>query len=287
MHSAPAGSGRWTAGLVALAAALAACGTGAQTPGPPQPKVVNGSFANGDASLSYVLERPDGPGPYPAVVIGHGSGETRKEAGAFFARQWLARGFAALRYDKRGVGGSTGTYAMVGVGNSERMFADLAGDMAAGVAMLRAQPDINTRRIGLMGPSQAGWIIPLAALKARPQFMVLVVGPTVTVGEEIYYSNFAEWSKTPLEELSGILKGFRGPHGYDPRPVLEKVTTPGLWILGLADRSIPTPETIAILDGLIARGKPFATVVFPDADHSLSGANMWPEIDRWLRALGR
>jgi dienelactone hydrolase len=168
------------------------------------------------------------------------------------------------------------------VGNSERMFADLASDMAAGVAHLRSLSDMDAKRIGLMGPSQAGWIIPVAARLARPQFMVIVVGPTVTVGEEIYFSRFAEGTTTPLAELSDVLKTFKGPHGFDPRPVLEEVTTPGLWLLGGADRSIPTPDTIAILDALIAKGRPFSRVVFPDADHSMRGANMWPEIDRWL-----
>ena len=276
-------SGFEHAALAGLVAALSACHAGAQAP--PPPRVVTGSFANGDVSLSYVLERPPGPGPFPAVVLGHGSGETRKEHASFNAAQWVSRGFAALRYDKRGVGDSTGTYSMVGVANSDRMFADLGGDMAAGVAHLRSLPDMDGKRIGLMGPSQAGWIIPVAARLARPQFMVIVVGPTVTVGEEIYFSRFAEKTTTPLAELSDVLKTFKGPHGFDPRPVLEGLSTPGLWLLGGADRSIPTPDTIAILDALIARGRPFSKVVFPDADHSMRGANMWPEIDRWLGNL--
>jgi dienelactone hydrolase len=281
MGSHSTGIGRAAIGLVA--AALGACDSGAQS-APSPPPVVTGSFANGEVSLSYVLERPSGRGPFPAVVLGHGSGETRKEAASFLATQWVTRGYAALRYDKRGVGDSTGTYSMVGVANSERMFADLAGDMAAGVAHLRSLPDIDARRIGLMGPSQAGWIIPVAARLARPQFMIIVVGPTVTVGEEIYFSRFAEKTTTPLADLSGILRSFGGPHGFDPKPVLEDLTTPGLWLLGGADRSIPTPETIAILDALIAKGRPFSKVVFPDADHSMRGANIWPEIDRWRAA---
>lgn len=271
--------------LVVGLALSAACDAGAQST-PPPPRVVSGSFVNGDVSLSYVLERPEGRGPFPAVVLGHGSGETRKEQAAFFAQQWVARGFAALRYDKRGVGDSTGTYSMVGVGNSDRMFADLGGDMAAGVTHLRSLSDIDGKRIGLMGPSQAGWIIPVAARLARPQFMVIVVGPTVTVGEEIYFSRFAENTTTPLAELADVLKTFKGPHGFDPRPVLEELNTPGLWLLGGADRSIPTPDTVAILDALIAKGRPFSKVLFPDADHSMRGANLWPEIDRWLDAKG-
>jgi dienelactone hydrolase len=272
---------------IAMIASAAGCGAGAQ-PAPLAPRTVTGQFTNGDVSLSYVLDRPAGRGPFPAVVLGHGSGETRKEYASFFATQWVQRGYAALRYDKRGVGDSTGRYSTVGVGNSEQMFADLGSDMAAGMAHLRSLPDMDPKRIALMGPSQAGWIIPVAARLSRPQFMVIVVGPTVTVGEEIYFSRFAEQTTTPLAELAGVLKTFKGPHGYNPRPVLEEITTPGLWLLGGADRSIPTPDTVAILDALISQGKPFSKVVFPDADHSMRGANMWPEIDRWLaRTIGK
>lgn len=62
---------------------------------------------------------------------------------------------------------------------------DLSSDMAAGAAFLRTLPDVDRTRIGLVGPSQAGWIIPVAAKRSHPAFMILLVGPTVTVGQEI------------------------------------------------------------------------------------------------------
>jgi hypothetical protein len=40
--------------------------------------------------------------------------------------------------------------------------------MAAGVAFLRTRPEIDPKRIGLAGVSQAGWIMPIAAQKAQP-----------------------------------------------------------------------------------------------------------------------
>jgi dienelactone hydrolase len=209
----------------------------------------------------------------------------RKEAFQFLSSNMLSRGFAVLRYDKRGVGNSTGTYSMVGIQNSERMFADLSSDMAAGAELLRTLPDVDRARVGLMGVSQAGWIIPLAAKQSRPAFMVILVGPTVTVGQEIYYSRFAEETATPFGELSKTLQAYTGPHGFDPRPVLEELSTPGLWLLGSADRSIPTIETVAILDQLIAAGRPYTRVVYPFAGHSLNGANIWPDIVGFLKNM--
>ena len=68
--------------------------------------------------------------------------------------------------------------------------------------------------------------------------------------------------------------------------MLETLSVPGLWLLGAADRSIPTAETVQILDGMIARGRPFARIVYPGVDHDLRGADFWPDIDRWLEARG-
>jgi pimeloyl-ACP methyl ester carboxylesterase len=239
-------------------------------------------FFNGDVRLSYQLTRPAGPGPFPAVVFGHGSGRQDKTSCRFMAARFVGWGYATLCFDKRGVGQSTGQYSMVGPSNSERMFADLGGDMAAGVRFLRSLPDIRDDKVGLVGVSQAGWIIPVAAQMAQPAFMVIIVGPTVTVGEEIFYSRFAEESTTPLSDIYPKLREFTGQHGFDPRPVLEGLDTPGLWLLGGEDRSIPTPRTTAILDQLKASGRRYSYVVYPNFGHNLGGAPLWPDVERWL-----
>jgi dienelactone hydrolase len=155
--------------------------------------------------------------------------------------------------------------------------------MAAGVRFLRGQRGIDAARIGLFGPSQAGWIIPLAAREVRPAFMILIVGPTVSVGEEIFYSRLAEETTTSLEEVYPKLPEFTGDPGFDPRPVLEDLNVPGLWLLGAEDRSIPTPKTVAILDELVARGRPFTRIVYSGYGHDLGGSPMWADIDAWLQ----
>ena len=241
-----------------------------------------GFFTNGDVRLSYRLDLPARSGPVGGVVFGHGSGLQTKDSCRFLADGFLSRGFATLCFDKRGVGQSTGTYVFVGARDSIPVFSDLASDMAAGVAFLRTRPEIDPNRIGLAGVSQAGWIVPLAAVNARPAFMVLLVGPTVSVGIEGFYSRIVEETNAPVEEGYKELPSFNGFHGFDPKPVLETLNVPGLWLLGGEDRSIPTPATVAILDQLIASGRPYAHVVFPGFGHNLGGAPYWPEIDRWL-----
>jgi pimeloyl-ACP methyl ester carboxylesterase len=247
---------------------------------------LTGIFENGDVRLSYRLDLPERTGPVGAVVFGHGSGRANKTTCRFLADGFLERGYATLCFDKRGVGESTGVYTDVGIQNSETMFPLLAGDMAAGVRFLRSRPEIDGTRIGLAGNSQAGWIIPIAAAQAQPAFMILVVGPTVSVGEEIFYSNIVEFSSAPIAEALDRLQAYTGPRGFDPAPALQALNVPGLWLLGADDRSIPTPTTVAILDRLRAAGRPFEYAVFDGAGHNLPGALMWPRLDGWLRDKG-
>jgi pimeloyl-ACP methyl ester carboxylesterase len=244
-----------------------------------------GFFNSGDVRLHYRLDIPQGQGPFGAVVFGHGSGLQTKDSCRFLADGFLQRRFATLCFDKRGVGQSAGTYVFVGARDSIPVFDDLANDMAAGVAFLRTRSDIDPNRIGLAGVSQAGWIIPLAAQKSHPAFMVLMVGPTVSVGIEGFYSRIVEETHAPVEEGYKQLPLFDGFHGFDPKPVLGAINVPGLWLLGGEDRSIPTPATVAILDQLIAAGKPYSRVVFPGFGHNLGGAPFWPEIDRFTQSV--
>src|SRR5215472_1754260 len=125
------------------------------------------TFANGDVRLSGSLLVPGGKGPFPAVVLIHGAGPEPRSASRFMAEVFVRHEIAALIYDKRGVGGSTGDW-------QTSSFEDLAGDAAAGVKYLLTQPEISKSHIGLMGSSQGGWIAPMAALLSPEVSFVIV-----------------------------------------------------------------------------------------------------------------
>ena len=168
----PARTRRAAAAVLALATLVAACG-GHSPSRPSEP--AGRTFRSGDIQIGYTLDLPSGTGPFPAIVFGHGSGRSTREEARGLTGRLVSAGFAVLRYDKRGVGESGGVYEGVGPINGERVLALLADDMAAGVSFLGTRPEIDPRRIGLMGVSQAGWIIPLAARRApSAAFMVLV-----------------------------------------------------------------------------------------------------------------
>ena len=269
-----------SAAAAALATSVIACGAGAN---PSAPAGGGPFFTSGDVRLAYALDLPPGRGPFPAVVAGHGSGRITRQQMEWLAGRWTAMGFAVLRFDKRGVGESTGTYVNVGTQGSPTVFPQLAADIAAGVRFLRERPEIDRRRVGLVGNSQAGWILPHAARDLGDvAFMVLLAGPVCTVEEEMQYSQLAEGTDRLLDEVYRLLPPPSGPQGYDPIPALRAIETPALWLLGEDDRSIPVRTTVANLKGLAAAGKPFEWRVYPGLGHSL-GPAIWGDIGQWVQ----
>jgi dipeptidyl aminopeptidase/acylaminoacyl peptidase len=265
-----------------LAAGACADSDGDSGTGPPsRDSSRSGSLPAGDIQLAYTLDLPRGAGPFPAVALVHGSGPSTRDELTPLSRLLVARGLAVLRYDKRGVGGSGGTYRGVGVANSPDMIPLLAGDAAAAVDFLSRQPDLDGERLGLVGASQAGWIIPVAAtLAPRVRFAVILVGPTVSVGREIYYSELAERSELPLDDAEEALTTFTGAEGFDPLPYLDQVDVPVLWLYGLMDRSIPTRSCLAVHRTIEAEHD-FALLVYDQLGHALA-ASVWSDVYPWL-----
>lgn len=261
----------------------AACGS-ASSPTAPEPANV---IPNGDVRLAYSLDLPQGAGPFPAIVAGHGSGRVTRQQMESFAARWTAMGFAVLRFDKRGVGESSGVYSEVGAIASTTMIPLLASDVVAATRFLRTRPEIDPQRVGLAGGSQAGWILPHAARDlGGVAFMVLLSGPVCSVGLENFYSDLANGTSRPLDEVYPLLSGFAGPVGYDPLPVLQAIDTPTLWLLGDEDRSIPVRTSVANLVTLAAGAKPFEWRTYPGLGHGLSPA-VWPDIEAWISRFRR
>lgn len=280
----------WTgAAAVAAGVALApACSDRSSAPTGPTAATstsATGFFPAAGAELNYQLDLPSGAGPFPAVVFGHGSGQVTKADGGVHESFWLGRGYAVLRYDKRGSGRSTGTYRGVGALNSPTQIVELADDMAAGVAFLRTRADIDGSRIGLMGVSQAGWVMAAATTRVDGlRFVVAEVGSVMPVGANIAYENQRD---VPIDAAYAALQQYDGPAGYDPQPTLAATAVPALYLLAADDRLVPTRVCRPIIDGLAARGAPLEVRVYDSVGHELGASNRsWPDIADWLRRHG-
>ena len=131
------------------------------------------TFHDGAVRLGGTLCTPRSSGRHPAVVILQGSGgETRWGTNRFIADRFARLGIAALVYDKRGSGASTGDW-------KSSSYDDLARDALAAIDLLASRPDIDPKRIGLHGHSEGGIIAPIAAVQAPAKVAFIVAEDTV------------------------------------------------------------------------------------------------------------
>jgi len=162
-------------------------------------------FSNGGVQLTGTLISPTTGGKHPAIILVHGSGAQNREAMLPWARFLVRRGMAVLGYDKRGVGGSTGDW-------NTASFDDLAGDVVAAFEYLKTRTDIDQTQIGLLGVSQAGWIMPLAAIRSNDlAFLISISGAGVPAAETTLDQARNEMAMTgmPPETLDAIMAVLR------------------------------------------------------------------------------
>jgi dienelactone hydrolase len=249
------------------------------------------SFRSSDATLQGVLLSPKAGGRHPVVVNVHGSGRlTRRDHWAnAMARAFLAEGVAVFLYDKRGVGDSGGEYVGRGARDTNNVSREnlerLAGDAAAAATMLSARDDVDPQRVGLVGLSQAGWIVPLAAKKTKAvRFTVLMSGPTVNTTVELAFSALAGDggdSCLPIAEADRVAREHAPRTGFDPAPVIAAQDVPGLWLYGAVDGNIPVPSSVMVLEPM-KKTHDFAVVVVPGAGHELYQVTRDAEDERLL-----
>lgn len=160
-----------------------------QEPKPPFPYTQREvTFTNADdgAVLAGTLTIPPGKGPHPAVFMITGSGpqdrdETLFEHKPFFviADQLSRNGIAVLRADDRGVQGSTSPK------NGLETTNDFAADALAAVDFLARQPEVDPKRIGLIGHSEGGVAAPMAAAKSKDIAFIVMLAGTGVNGREV------------------------------------------------------------------------------------------------------
>jgi uncharacterized protein len=229
-----------------------------------------------------------------AVVIVHGSGqETRMNE---FAKLLAENGISVLTYDKRGVGKSGGIYngPEVGTNNIDSTNLNLLAKDASNAVNLLHQQNKNIP-VGLIGFSQAGWIIPITSSKnTLVEFIVLFSCPTITTLEQLrfqFYTNGNKdfWEKNTEENAREHIKNDPDRYQFtetDPKKSLIAVSIPGLWLFGEKDIQIPVKLCIEHLNSFKVQGKPFEYTLFSTLGHNTSSANITEPVDiaiQWIK----
>jgi pimeloyl-ACP methyl ester carboxylesterase len=137
--------------------------------------------AKANITLAGTLTAPHTGGPFPTVLLIAASGPHDRDETLAGHKPFLVladaltrNGYAVLRYDKRGIAGSTGDY---GSATTE----DFASDAEAAIAFLRTRHDLNPKKFGAIGHSEGGNIAAMLAV-ANPQqlsWIVMLAAPAL------------------------------------------------------------------------------------------------------------
>ncbi len=263
--------------------------------GPPAPTVAYSSAAYVTASafhdeaftvdaggwpLPGTLSRPIGPGPFPAIVLVHGSGPNDRDESIGpnkpfrdLAEGLASRGIAVLRYDKR-----TRTHAnRISTLREFTAKEEVVDDAVAAVKTLRDTPGIRADRVFVLGHSMGGMLAPRMAV-ADPSIAGLILLAAAvkpleqSIVEQTRYLAMLDGTMSKEEEasLDAVIKmadavralklsdppvasaPFSAPasywldlRGYDPPAAATRLTQPMLVLQGERDYQVTIDDFAA------------------------------------------
>jgi dienelactone hydrolase len=232
-----------------------------------------------DLALAGLLFVPEGAGPFPAAVVIHGSGTSRRDKLGWYltlTKYLQDSGIVVLLPDKRGSEKSEGDWRTAS-------FEDLATDTRAAIEYLRTQRSVPLSGIGVIGMSQGGWIAPIVASQESDlAFLVSMVGPMVTPREQLLYEENHNLRQLGfLPGISNVLAYVGAANvrylaqpqlyklivDYDPLLYWGRISVDSLALFGTDDTNVPSAESARRLKSL---GNPHVRVkVYEGSGHAL------------------
>jgi dienelactone hydrolase len=221
--------GRISGFLLRPAAAPAA----AAIPAPPVPEGANYReielrVGDGDTALPATLALPAGDGPFPAVVLVHGSGPHDRDQTIGpnkpfldIARGLAERGIAVLRYEKRSKARPQDYAGGVTIDN------ETTDDALLAVAALRAQPEVDPKRVFVFGHSQGGMMAPrIGARDPQIAGLILLAAPARPLLDLVIEQNrrlailndgkLSDQENTAIQRLASSVEAFRSGRELTP-----------------------------------------------------------------------
>jgi pimeloyl-ACP methyl ester carboxylesterase len=261
---------------------------------------------SGGVRLAGTLWHPAGTA-VAGVLMHPGSGPSDRHNDVLFPpirEHLLQAGIAVGSFDKRGVGGSAGSWLEAGI-------AEQADDLLAEFAVFESNSPRDLP-LGVFGHSQGGWVVVEAAARGFPiEFVITNSGPGVSPACQERYSlanrlparveaealaaydavvavmaecptlregvEQLDAADVPYRELPGLEFMFEDEaiwhlcakiFAYDPAPALSRITAPILALFGAADKVTPPAESVAALRHAVLP-ELLQVEVFPEGDHRL------------------
>jgi dienelactone hydrolase len=238
-----------------------------------EPESVTFQSLGSDTQIPATLLKPDGAGPFPAVVIVHdcsGLGPHSSGAPMRWGKELLAQGYVVIIPDSftpRGF--SDGVCLLPGNDTTAASGYVRDGDAEAALAFLRAQPYVDGKHVGLMGGSHGGWttLATMTTLLRDNPVVKQAKQNGFTAAVALYpscASTYNSWSAKRENGTAGTITGYVGTY---------KPLAPVLILVGEKDDWTPAEPCRHLVDASRAAGYDMQLVVYPGAYHSFDSSS--------------
>lgn len=260
------------------------------------------TFKNAQDLLSAYYITPKNGKIKGVVIFVHGDGEINYDAYGYYELIWqkiLDSGYSIFSWDKPGVGDSSGNWL-------SQSMEDRQNEVRTAISFFKKKYHYKAGQIGLMGFSQAGWVIPAVAKNNQDIGFMIGVGFAIDWMEQSWYMtkirlekenatkesirfNYMQhikevvfWKNDPsyvkYEKLYAQYDGELSKERFDfvkksalanSKKDFEKITQPILILLGDKDQNVNTKNTQKVLNSIFKDKSNFHIEMIHNATHAL------------------
>jgi pimeloyl-ACP methyl ester carboxylesterase len=268
------------------------------------------TFKNGDDLLSGHYLLPDSGKPRAVILFVHGDGPLGYDAHGYYPLIWerlLRQGFAIFSWDKPGIGESTGNWLAQSMKQRQQ-------EVQSAVTFIRDSYGYSGSQVGLLGFSQAGWVVPALANNNPDIGFIIGVGFAIDWLEQSWYLTRVRLTQqeadssvveaayaSHLEEINFLNQEpsydlYLKKYGHTPDPMSEDryqfvlknfkadathdytgLKQPMLLLLGDKDLNVDILNTKEVVENLIDDQQSIQISVIKDATHGMLDAEHFNE----------
>jgi dipeptidyl aminopeptidase/acylaminoacyl peptidase len=240
------------------------------------------SWPSQGQTMTGTISMPDGPGPFPVVIVNHGHIPKERywigQDSGIFGDPLASHGFIALAPNYPGYSGS---------GTLDPSYPGIVATTVANmdlVSSLPSLPKADPARVAMMGHSNGGGVsLLMSVIDPRVKTFVLFAPVSSDMADNArkWWAKGGSMGAAPAPDAA--------PDVYQhisPRTYFSAQTPPMLFLQGTADQDIPAEWTNASVQALKDKGAATDLVWYPGARHDMVGSDLNDAVaraERWIR----